>query len=178
VLNGSKSQTIDNNRIEPSIVTSQPINNFYTTSSIHSSLQKKASELTTSKVLPTKKCIVVTPAISNSPLVQVTASSTETATSTATTSKFLTFKPSIQNKTVVNSPLHRAEGSTIIFGNKQYQLVKGPSGHMRAVVNGTNLLLKSPPTTIVKVCIINSSIYNFLQTLYSNYFYNIILDCE
>ncbi|XP_060877923.1 uncharacterized protein LOC132950461 isoform X2 [Metopolophium dirhodum] len=152
VLNCSNSQTIDNNGIEPSIVTSQPINNFYTTSSIHSSLQKKASELTTSKVIPTKKCIVVTPTISNGPLVQVTASSTETATSTATTSKILTFKPSIQNKTVMNSssPLHRVEGSTIVFGNKQYQLVKGPSGHMRAVVNGTNLLLKSQPTTIVK----------------------------
>ncbi|XP_003246470.1 uncharacterized protein LOC100574764 [Acyrthosiphon pisum] len=150
VLNNSMSQTINNNGIEPSIATSRPINNFYTTSSIHSSLQKKASELTTSKMIPSKKCIVITPTISNSPLVQVTASSTETATSTATTSKFLTFKPSIQNKTVVNSPLHSAEGSTIVLGNKQYQLVKGPSGTMRAVVNGTNILLKSPPTRIIK----------------------------
>jgi len=166
VLNGSKSQTIGNNGIDPSIVTSQPINNFYTTSSIHSSLQKNGSELTTSKVIPTKKCIVVTPTISNSPLVQVTASSIGTATSTATTSKILTFKPPIQNKTAVNSTLHRHEGSTIVLGNKQYQLVKGPSGTMRAaVVNGSNILLRSPPTSFVKVCIINLSIYKFYERL-------------
>lgn len=165
MLKGSKSQTIGNTGIKPSNVTSQPINNFY--ESFSSSLQKKTSESSTSKMIPTKKCIVVTPTISNSSLVQVTAvSSSQTATSTpTTTTTFLTFKPSIHNKIVANSPLRRVEGSTILLGNKQYQLVKGPSGQMKAVVNGNNILLKSPPASIVKVCIINSLTNNFLQTL-------------
>jgi len=149
MLNGSKPQTIGIAGIEQSVVTTQPINNFY--ESFSSSLQKEASEPSTSNVISTNKCIVVTSAISNSPLVQVTASSSRTATSTPTTS---TFKPSIQiNETVANSPLCRAEGGTIVLDNKQYELVTGPSVQMRDLVNGSNILVNSPPSDIVKVCI-------------------------
>lgn len=145
VLNGNKSQTIGNTAVEPSTVTSQPLNNFY--ESFSSSLQKKTSESSTPKVMSTKKCIVVTSTISNSPLVQVTASSSGTATTIPT---FVTFKPSQINKSMANSALIRAEGNTIVLGNKQFQLLKGSASQMRAVVNGTSILLKSPTSSIIK----------------------------
>lgn len=80
-------------------------------------------------MIPTKKCIVIT--ISNSPLVQVTSSSSITSTLTCGT-----FQQKIQNKkTVANSDPHGAVCNTILIDNKPYKLVKdpGPSGQMRAV---------------------------------------------
>ncbi|XP_060872577.1 uncharacterized protein LOC132946544 isoform X2 [Metopolophium dirhodum] len=141
VLNGDAA-------VEPTIATSQPLNNFYELLSY--SLQKKTSESPTSRVLPTEKCIVVTPAISNSSLVQVTSSFSETPT-TSTPTTFVTFNPSIQNKkSVTNSQLHRAIGRIILIDNKQYQLVQGSLSQMRSVVNGSNILVTSPSTVIIK----------------------------
>jgi len=132
-----------------------PLHTFY--ESFSSSLPTKvSSESSIPKVIQTKKCVVVKPAISKNNLIQVTASSSETTTGTPT---FVTFKPAIQNnKSLTNSPLQRAEGGTILLGNKQYQLVKGPSGQMRAFMNGTNILFKSPPNVIIKVCKIHQYI--------------------
>jgi len=142
-----------NTTVEPPITMSQPLNNFY--ESFSSSLQRKvSSDSFTSKVMPTKKRVVVTSTIANNSLVQGTStlSETTTITTTTTTATLVTLKPTIQNNSpIATNPLLRAEGSTIFVGNRQYQLVKGPSGQMRAVVNGTNILVKSPTTTI-KVC--------------------------
>jgi len=150
LLNGNKPQTIGNTSVEPSIVTSQPLNNFY--ESFSSSLQTKPSETCTSQTMPAKKCIVVTPTISNGPMVQAIASSSQTATSAPPPTTYVTFKPPIQTKKpMANTFLQRAEGSTIVLGNKQYQLVKGPTGQMRAVVNGANILVKSSSSSAVKV---------------------------
>ncbi|XP_003246246.1 uncharacterized protein LOC100568840 [Acyrthosiphon pisum] len=141
VLNGDTA-------VEPTIATSQPLNNFYEPLSY--SLQKKTSESSTSKVIPTKKYIVVTSAISNSSLVQVTSSFSGTA-KTLTPTTFVTFNPSIQNKkSVTNSQLHKAIGGIILIDNKHYKLVRGPLGRMRAVVNGSNKLVTSPSTVIIK----------------------------
>lgn len=170
MLNGNKPQTIGNTAIEPSIITSQPLNNFY--ESFSTSLQKKPSETSTSQIIPAKKCIVVTPNISNSSMVQAIASSSQTAIpipTPTTTTTYVTFKPPIQSKkSISNNLLQRAEGSTILLGNKQYQLVKGPSGQMRAVVNGTNILVKSSPTNIIKV----SKIHHLLI------FYKLLKFCQ
>lgn len=154
----------------PPIITSQPLNNFY--ESFSTSLQKKPAETSTSQMIPAKKCIVVTPNISNSPMVQAIASSSQTATSTptptptpttTTTTTYVTFKPPIQSKNCMpNNLVQRPESSTILLGNKQYQLVNG-SGAMRAVVNGTNILVKPSPSNINKVSKIHHLII-FLQT--------------
>jgi len=142
VLNGDTA-------VEPTIATSQPLNNF--SELLSYSLQKKTSESPTSQVIPTEKCIVVTPAISNSSLVQVTSSFSETPT-TSTPTTFVTINPSIRNKkSVTNSQLHRAIGGIILIDNKQYQLVKGSLGQTRSVVNGSNILVTSPSTAIIKV---------------------------
>jgi len=128
------------------------LNNFY--ESFSTSLQNNPAETSTSQMIPAKKCIVVTPNISNSPMVQAIASSSQTATSTpiTTTTTYVTFKPPIQSKSSTpNNLVQRPEGNTILLGNKQYQLVKGPSSAMRAVVNGTNILVKPSPSNIILV---------------------------
>lgn len=136
-----------NSAVEPLIVTSQPLNNFY--GPLSYSLEKKTSEPSTTKVVSTKKCVVGTPTMSNSYLGQVT-SSCQTATSTPTT--FVTFTSSIQKKkNETNSQVHRAIDGIVLIDNKEYQLVKGPLGQTRAVLNNTNILVKSPTTVIIKV---------------------------
>jgi len=146
--------------IGKTVITSQPLNNFY--QAFSSTLQKKPQEPSTSstpKGIPVNKCFVVTPAIPHKPLMQVTSSLPRTITSMPATTTFLTFKPAIQNQSsVANSSLHRAEGSTIVVGNKQYQLVKGPSGQMKAVVNTPKIFMKSPPVVPTKVCKIHQYI--------------------
>lgn len=172
----NKSQIIGNIAVDRSTVTSQP--NFHEPFS--SSLQKRTSESSTSNVIPTKKCFVVTSTISNNSMVQIASSSSGTSTPTptppptTTTTSYVTFKPPILNK---NGPLHRAEGSTILLGNKQYQLVKAPSSQIKAaVINGTNIGIRPQPTPI-KVSTIHQYII-FLLTLNNTYFCNIILDYE
>lgn len=169
MLNGNKRQVIGNTTVEPSIVTSQPLTSFHKPQ--FSSPQKKTSE-----VIPTKKSIVLTPTtITNSPLVQVTSSSSETATITPPTNTCGTLHPTIQNKkSVANSYIHRTECSTIVIDNKEYQLIKESSGQLRAVFmpiisnspliqvtasgqmrsvdNGALVLVKSPPSVIIRVC--------------------------
>lgn len=151
--------------VEPTSSTSQPLNNFYKPLSY--SLQKKTSESSTSLGIPTKKCIVVKPATSNSSLVQVTSPFSGTAT-TSTPTTFVTFNPSIQkNKSVINSQLHRAIGGIILIDNKQYKLVQAPLGQMRAGVNGSNILVTSPSIVIIKVCKIHQ--YN------NKHFYKLLI---
>ncbi|XP_027843371.1 uncharacterized protein LOC114124329 isoform X3 [Aphis gossypii] len=147
LINTKKTQTTGNTTVEPFKLPKPPLHNFY--ESFSSSLQKTvSSESSVPKAVPTKKCIVVKPAITKTHLVQVTTSSSESGTGTPT---YMTFKPAVQNnKSSAMSPLQRAEGSTILLGNKQYQLVKGPAGQMRAVMNGSNILVKSPPPAIIK----------------------------
>uniref|UniRef100_A0A2S2P9M4 MYND-type domain-containing protein n=2 Tax=Schizaphis graminum TaxID=13262 RepID=A0A2S2P9M4_SCHGA len=124
-----------------------PLHSFY--ESFSSSLQTKVSSNSSiPKVIQTKKCVVVKPAISKNNLIQVTASSSETSTGTPT---YVTFKPAIQNnKSFTNNSIQRAEGGTILLGNRQYQLVKGSTGQMKAFMNGTNILFKSPSNAIIK----------------------------
>ncbi|CAI6359648.1 unnamed protein product [Macrosiphum euphorbiae] len=150
VINGNKTQTIGNTAIKPKILTGQPLNNFY--QSFSSSLQNKNLEPSTSKVIPTNKCFVVATTISHSPLVQVTASLSKSATTIpATTTTFVTFKPAVPNNiSMVNGTLQRAEGSTILVGNRQYQLVKGPTGQMRAVINKAKTFIKPQPVAMDK----------------------------
>jgi len=159
--------------VEPTIATSQPLNNFY--EPVSYSLQIKTPESSTSQGIPAEKCIVVTPATSNSSVVQVTSSFSGTAT-TSTSNTFVTFNPSIQNKkSVTNSQLHRDIGGIILTDNKQHQLVQGPLGQMRPEVNGSNILVTSPSTVIIKV----SKIYQYNNThFYKRLLLNIILDCE
>jgi len=89
-------------------------------------------------VLPIKKRIVVTPTISNISVMQVPASPSQNST-TQTTRTCVTVQESIQNnKSAVNSLVHSAEGNTILIDNKQYKLVKEPSGPTRAVSTPTN----------------------------------------
>jgi len=149
LINAKKAQTIGNTTVESLNTSKQPLHNFY--ESFSSSLQKTvSSESSIPKAVPTKKCIVVKPAITKTHLVQVATTSSETGTGIPT---YMTFKPAVQNnKSPAIGPLQRAEGSTILLGNKQYQLVKGPAGQMRAVMNGSNILVKSPPPAIIKVC--------------------------
>lgn len=135
-----------NSTVEPWIVTSQSLNNFY--GPLSYSLEKKTSEQSTTKVISTKKCVVM-PTMSNSYLGQVT-SSCQTATLTPTT--FVTFTSSIQKKkNGTNSQVHRAIDGIVLIDNKEYQLVKGPLGQTRAVLNDTSILIKSPSTVIIKV---------------------------
>lgn len=153
MINTKKAQTTGNTTVESLNIPKPPLHNFY--ESFSSSLQKTVSpESSIPKAVPTKKCIVVKPAITKTHLVQVATSSSETGTGTPT---YVTFKPAVQNnKSPANSHLQRAEGSTILLGNKQYQLVKGGStGQMRAIMNGSNILVKSPPPAFIKVCKIN-----------------------
>ncbi|KAL4082968.1 hypothetical protein QTP88_023974 [Uroleucon formosanum] len=143
VLNG-------NSTVEPWIVTSQSLNNFY--GPLSYSLEKKTSEQSTTKVISTKKCVVM-PTMSNSYLGQVT-SSCQTATLTPTT--FVTFTSSIQKKkNGTNSQVHRAIDGIVLIDNKEYQLVKGPLGQTRAVLNDTSILIKSPSTVIIKTYVDN-----------------------
>lgn len=123
----NKSQVIGNTAVDPSIITSQPLTSFYKAHS--SSLQKK-----TFKVIPTKKCVAVTPTtISNSPLVQVTSSSSMASTLTPPKTACGTFQQKIQQnkKTVANSS--GAVCKTIVIDNINYQLIKDTSGQLRAV---------------------------------------------
>jgi len=79
LIHFDKAQTIDNAGVEPSIVTTQPLNNFY--DPLSSSPQKKMSASSSSTMIPTKKYAVVTPIISNSSLdLHQTASSSNTVT--------------------------------------------------------------------------------------------------
>lgn len=41
--------------------------------------------------------------------------------------------------------------NTIFVCNKQYHLVKGPFGHIKNLMNGNKILVKSPPTEIIEV---------------------------
>ncbi|XP_029347894.1 uncharacterized protein LOC100569364 [Acyrthosiphon pisum] len=147
MINGEKTQTIGNTAANPSILTSQPSNNLY--QSFSSSLQNKTSETSTSKVIPTNnKCFVLPPTISHSPLVEATASMSKSTTTT----KYLTFKSAVPNNiSMPNSSLCSADGRTIVVGNKQYQLVKEPTGQMRAVINKTKIFFKPPPTVKCRV---------------------------
>jgi len=159
VINGNKTQTISNTAVKQSILTSQPLNNFY--QSFSSSLQNKTFEPSTSKVISTNKCFVVASTISHSNLVPVTASLSKSATSIPSpTTTYVTFKPAVPNNiSMANNSLHRAEGGTIVVGNKQYQLVKGPTGQMRAVINKPRTFIKPAPPIITKVCKIHQYIY-------------------
>lgn len=152
MINANKSQTI-----VKTAVSSQPLNNFY--QAFSSSLKKRTHEPSTSKGIPVNKCFVVAPTIPHRPLVQVTPSLSRTVTSIPATTTFLTFKPSIHNTiTAANNSLPRTEGSTIVVGNKHYQLVKGSSGQMKAVVNTPKIFMKSPPVIPTKVCKIHQYI--------------------
>jgi len=123
------------------------LHNFY--ESFSSSLQNTVSS-ESPKAVPTKKFFVVKPAFTKTQLMQVASSSSETGTGTPT---YMTLKSPVQNnKSSAISPLQRAEGSTFLVGNKQYQLVKGSGNQMRAEMSGPNILVKSPPPAIIKVC--------------------------
>ncbi|XP_016661291.1 uncharacterized protein LOC100574406 [Acyrthosiphon pisum] len=150
VLKGNKTQTIGNTAVKPSILTGQTLNTFY--QSFSSSLHDKTFEPSTSKVIPTNKCFVVAPTISHSPFVKLTASLSKTALPIpATPTTFVIIKPAVPNNiSMANSSLNRAEGKTIIVGNKQYKFVKGPTGELRAVVNKTKTFVKPPPTIKTK----------------------------
>lgn len=128
VLNGNMFQFIGNTAVEPLNVTSCLSTGFYKSHS--SSLQKK-----TSKVISTEKSIVTPTTISNNLLVQVTSPSSETATSTPpTTTIFGTLNLPIQNKkSVANSYLYSDKCRYAVIDNKPYQLVRLPSGQLRAV---------------------------------------------
>jgi len=185
------SQVIGNTATEPLNVTSRPLTSLYKPHP--SSLQKK-----TSKVISTKKSIAFTPTtISNSLLVQVASSSSETSTSTPTkTIQCGTMNLSVQNKKyVANSHLNSDNCRFAVIDNKQYQLFRFPSGQLKAVImpiisnnplmqgtllwsetststptispyqsvngasvqmraldNGTSILVKSPPTEVIRVC--------------------------
>lgn len=105
--------------------------------------------------MPTKKCTMIAPIVSNSPLhLHQIASSSKTATSTPTKKTFVTLNPSIQNiKTHPNSLVHIAEDNTILIGNKTYKIINATSGATKAEPNGTILLGKPPSTGRTKVCI-------------------------
>jgi len=80
---------------------------------------------------------------------------------------------------MANSSLQRAEGSNITIGNKQYQLVKGPTGQMRAVINKPKEFIKPQPTVMTKVYkiyqyILFLSIYKSLTILISITKYKIL----
>lgn len=50
----------------------------------------------------------------------------------------LVIKQTLQNvKPIVNTTIQRSEYNTIFVGNKQYQLVRGPLGQMKAVAAST-----------------------------------------
>lgn len=74
------------------------------------------------------------PSTSNSPLVQVTALETTTATTSTVGSNKI---PMLSNHL-----------NTIYVGNKQYKLIKDPSGQVKALMNGNQVLLKSPPPPV------------------------------
>lgn len=147
LINTKKTQTTGNTTVQSLSIPKPPLHNFY--ESFSSSLQNTvSSESSIPKAVPTKKCFVVKPAITKTHLMQVATSSSETGTGTTT---YMTFKSAVQNnKSSAISPLQRAEGSTFLVGNKQYQLIKGSASQMRAVMNGSNVLVKSPPPTIIK----------------------------
>lgn len=146
MINGNNTTTVGNTAVKPSTVTSQPLNNFY--QSFSSSLQKKTNIPSSSKMTPINKCSVVKPTNTHSQsLVQVKGSYSKSAISIPTTpTTLVAFKPSIQKKVPTTSSfLQRAEGGIIIIDNKQYRLVKGPSGQMRAIANNTNTVFKPKP---------------------------------
>ncbi|KAF0755241.1 MYND-type domain-containing protein [Aphis craccivora] len=88
-------------------------------------------------------------AITKTHLVQIATSSSETGTGTPT--YIMTFKPAVQNnRSSAISPFQRAEGSIILLGNKQYQLVMAPAGQNKAVENGSKILVKLAPPAIIK----------------------------
>lgn len=143
VQNSYNPQTHSNTTAEPSFVT-----NFY--ENFSNSLQKKnSSESSTPTVISSNKCVVVNPSIPNtSNLVQASKTSTATTTTAGT---LLTFKPTNQKTLLPGTSNHNSADNTIFVGNKQYQLVKSPSGQIKALVNGNKILMKSPPTVTVKV---------------------------
>ncbi|XP_060858973.1 uncharacterized protein LOC132936291 [Metopolophium dirhodum] len=150
VLNGNKAQTIGNAGEEPSIVMTQPLNNFY--GPFSSSLPKNMSASSSSTMIPKKKYIVVTPIISNSPLfLHQTASSSDTAT-TVPKRTFLTPNTPIQNiKTEPNRFSHITKGNTIVIDEKPYKIVTGT----RTVAIDTNLPGKLPSTNM-RICFMNN----------------------
>jgi len=153
VLNGNKVQTIGNAGEKPSIVTTQPLNNFY--GSFSSSLPRKMSASSSSTMIPIKKYTVVTPIILNSPLfLHQTASSSDTET-TVSKRTFLTPNTSIQNiKTEPKSTPNIIKGNTIIIDEKAYKIVSGT----RTAAIGTNLSEKRSSTNIIMVSTIHQYI--------------------
>ncbi|KAF0685359.1 MYND-type domain-containing protein, partial [Aphis craccivora] len=147
LINTKKTKTTGNTTVQSLSIPKPSLHNFY--ESFFASLQNTvSSESSIPKAVPTKKCIVFKPANTKTHLMQVATSSSETGTGTPTN---MTFKSAVQNnKSSAISPLQRAEGSTFLVGNKQYKLIKGSAGQMRAVMNGSNILVKSPPPTIIK----------------------------
>lgn len=57
------------------------------------------------------------------------------------------FKPG----TNAGTTLQRSDGNTIVFNNKQYQLIRAPVGQMRAIPQNVNILRKAPPLESITV---------------------------
>ncbi|XP_003242888.1 uncharacterized protein LOC100576056 [Acyrthosiphon pisum] len=153
-LNVNKVRTIGNAGVEPSIETTQRLNNFYNPFS--SSPQKEMSESSSSTVMPIQKCTVLTPIISNSPLyLHQTASSSDTATPVPSKRLFLIPNTSIQNiKTEPDSSPHITQGNTIVINKQTYKIGRLPPTRKRSVDVGTHLAGKQPTTDVIK-CYMN-----------------------
>lgn len=100
---------------------------------------KLYSESNASKAIGSKVNVTTTP-VSSSALGQPTT---------------LLIKQTLQNvKPIVTTTIQRNEYNTIFVGNKQYQLVRGPLGHMKAVAASTtttNTITTNVPATNVVV---------------------------
>jgi len=183
---GNKAQTIGNAGVEPSIVTTQPLNKFYDPFS--SLIQKEMSALSSSKMIPTKTNTTANPIISNSPLyllqtasssnsplylhqtasssnsplyLHQTASSSNTATPVPSESErtFLTPNSSMQNiNTEPKSYHHITQDHTVVIDKTTYKIVSLPASRIRAVNIGTNSPGKQPSINVIEVCIIHQYI--------------------
>lgn len=70
------------------------------------------------------------------PKVSVTTTPVSSSVGQPTT---LLIKQTLQNvKPIVNTTIQRSEYNTIFVGNKQYQLIRGPLGQMKAVAASTS----------------------------------------
>jgi len=108
----------------------------------------------------------VEPLIFNNAMMQFTTSSSEAVTSTPTTGLNVAFNPSLLiKKSVPNIHLHNAVGTTIKIENKNYKLIKGPSGELRALADSSDIFVESPSTTNIKVCKIHQCFIIVYQCL-------------
>lgn len=128
---------------------SQPLNSFYENFS-NSLLTRVPSDQNNTTIAPKPKVNVVgTP--------NVVGTIAHIGQGQATTFVAIkAFKPSCSTSTSTNNTFQRTDGGTIVFNNKQYQLVRAPAGQIRTIPQNVNIFRMPPPllNTTSKVCTI------------------------